>query len=682
MRASGLTVVAVAGTVAIVAAMLSMPLRGRPPYVVYDLYMWQNGPSSIVLFWMAWLVLRRYPRHGAGLVLLLIGVSQTAHVVVAALIDARLLAAGIDVADNPVLIPARLPWDAALLQLLIGTLWVPAATFAMTLLLLVFPDGHLPGRRWRWAAVTAVAGTSLLMLALGSSVWPTSTMPESADPSPVEAALFAAGAAGVLVAAVAGLAAVVLRWRRADTEHRWPFRIVAVTAAVCAVVGTALYPWQSIWIPTVLVAFNVLFVAYALAVARYRLHDLEPVLGRASVGAILTVGVAAVYLTIVVGAGSLVGRGFDDPLLPLIAVGVVALLIEPTRRRARRLVDRLLYRRHADRTEVLSRLAARASESVAEDVLDDVAGQLVHSTGASRAEVWLDVDAKSRLAAAAGSSNETTPIVTAAVVHQGERLGELRLYARAAADLARDAGPLLDDVARSLGVVLRNARLTAQLRVQLDELQQSRQRLVEVHDQARRELERDIHDGAQSRLIALRLRLGLAGALVDVDDRAPLREQLDALGEDVDAAVRSLRELARGLHPPILEQSGLAAALRAHVRDLPLPVAVRADGVGRYHRTAEGAVYFACLEAVQNAVRHSRGQRITVDLTGDDGVLRFCVHDDGAGFEREHVVAGAGLANIDDRVTALGGTTTVDSAPGRGTRISGEVPAQLLVDDR
>lgn len=684
LRGCGLTVGVAAGAVVIVAAMVSMLLRGRPPGLFYDLFLWQNGPSGIVLLAMAWLVLRRYPRHGAGLVLLAIGAFQAAHVAVAVLIDARLVAAGIDLAADPdvQLIPAELPPEVAVLQLLVATLWVPAATFAMTLLPLVFPDGRLPGKRWRWAVATAAAGTLLIMLAFGSTVWPTATTPEGDDLSPVESALFIAGAAGVLIAVIAGVTALVQRWRRAEDPHRRPFRIVGASAALCAVVGTALYPWQAIWIPTILVAFNALFIAYALAVARYRLHDLEPVLGRAAVGAILAALVAAVYLAIVVGAGSLVGRGVDAPLLPLLAVGVVALLIEPARRRARAFVDRLLYRRHAGRTEVVSRLAALAGAATAEDVLAEVPELLLRSTGAQRAEVWLVMEPTNELTAAAGSSDQTEPVVAKPVVNQGEPLGELRLFARTAADLVRDAEPLLDDVAHALGMVLRNARLTTQLRAQLDELQRSRQRLVEVHDQARRGLERDIHDGAQVRLIALRLRLGLARAYADSGDNAAVTEQLDALGNEVDAAVRTLRELARGLHPPILEQSGVAAALQAHVRDLPATVLVHANGVCRYPRSVEGAVYFACLEAIQNAARHSGAQQVTVELEADNTGLRFRVGDTGTGFDSDQVTAGTGLANITDRISALGGRARVASAPGQGTVVSAEVPAQPLADDK
>ncbi|MPZ00130.1 MAG: hypothetical protein GEU97_19510 [Actinophytocola sp.] len=683
LRGTGLTVVAATGTAIAAGALVSMPVRDRPARVMYELFMFHNGPPAIVLLWLSWLVLRRRPDNGAGLVLLAIGWFSVLHVSVAAALDASLIAAGIDLATDTdaVLIPAGMPLGAATLVLLIATVWVPTAVLTLTMLPLLFPDGRLPNRRWRWVPALTAFGATTLMVAFAVDAWPTADWAEGDGPA-VVGILVIVGGLAVLAATVASVVAMLLRWRRAEGAHRRPFRAVGFAFIAFAVVGTVTYPWQQVWIPAVLVAFTALLATYAFAVARYRLHDLEPVLGRAAVAAVLAVGVAVVYVAVVVGIGSWVGRTADSTMLPIVAVVIVALLIEPARRRVRRLMDRLLYRRHADRTEVLSRLAASASAVTPEEVLDDVVELLVRSTGAARAEVWLNIDPQPQLAASAGSSDEPEPALRADVAHHAERLGELRLYARAAADLVRDAPELLDDVAHSLGVVLRNARLTAQLRSRLDELRASWQRLVQVHDQARRGLERDIHDGAQSRLISLRLRLGVARALLDAGDTDAVREQLEQLGGEVDAAVRSLRELARGLHPPILDQAGVAAALRAHVRDLPLAVSVVEDGAGRYDRAVEGAVYFACLEAVQNAVRHGGARQIRVFLTADSAGLAFRVHDDGAGFDPGRDRTGTGLANIDDRVSALGGESRIASAPGQGTTISGQIPAQPLVEDR
>lgn len=671
-----MTVVAATGTVVVATVFATMLLRQRPLDFYYGLYLFQNGPSAVVLLWMGRLILRRQPGNGAGLTLVAIAVIQALHVSVALAADLRLTAGGLDLPfDRLIELPdAAFPSDALALLVVTGWLWVPAAVLAVAVLPLVFPDGHLLGPRWRTVLVLAAIGTVMLMVGFANE-------PAEGQPTPPGLlALTLAGAAAVLVATSASFVALMIRWRRADAAERHQFRVVGITAAVDALVIIAVYPWQQIWVPAVHVTFNALIIAYALAVARYRLHDLEPVLGRAAVAAILSALVAAVYLVVVVGAGRLVSYRVESTWLPLVAVGAVALLVEPVRRRARRLVDRVLYDRRSDRTEVLSRLAARSSTSAAAgDVLSEVVELLVRSTGAARSEVWLDSGSGPRLVAEAGESREPEPLVRSSVAHDGERLGELRLYAHAAADLVPDASQLLDDVAHALGVVLRNERLTARLRRQLDEIQASRTRLVEAQDQARRGLERDIHDGAQSRLISLRLQLGVLRARTS--DRS-LAEALDSLGRDVDMAVRSLRDLARGLHPPILEQAGVAAALRAHVRGLPVPVTVRARGDGRYRRAVEGAAYFACLEAVQNAARHSRANQIVAELDCERTELRFEVRDDGTGFEVAHAVAGAGLASIDDRVSALGGTLRIDSAPGNGTVVVGTIPAHALVEDR
>ncbi|MDQ4116089.1 MAG: histidine kinase [Actinomycetota bacterium] len=263
------------------------------------------------------------------------------------------------------------------------------------------------------------------------------------------------------------------------------------------------------------------------------------------------------------------------------------------------------------------------------------------------------------------------------IVNHGEHLGELRLLTDIAGDLAPGAAEVLADVARVTGTALHNNRLSTALAAQLDDLQASRRRLVEAHDTARRRVERDLHDGAQAQLIALRLRLAVLQAQVDEPgtDAPALRGELDGVAAEIDATVETLRTLARGLQPPILDQGGVAAALRAGSRGLPVPVTVSDKDTGRYSTAVETAVYFACLEAVQNAVRHSGADTIAVALTEDDDTVHFTVTDDGAGFDPEAAPGnGSGLTNITDRLGALGGTLTLQSSSGSGTSVHGRVP--------
>lgn len=678
-----LTAVAAVGTVVVLVAFASMWWRGRALDVQYGLYMFHNGPPALLLFWLGRLVLRRQPGGNVGRVLFAVAVLGALHVAVAAWADVAIVDFGYADAityDHP-LIPASLPLSASVPLWIMNWLWVPQVVLVVTILPLIFPDGHLPGRGWTAAVWLSCAGAFLIMSATVIDGWPTSTWPVE-EPPTVVTVLFAAGGPILLAAAVLGFAAMVVQWRRADAQRRYQFRIVGVTAAAFALVALATYPWQQVWIPAVLVMFYVLLAAYALAAARYRLHDLEPVLGKAVVATVLSVLVAAVYLTIVVGIGSIVGRRSDNALLPLIAVGLVALLIEPARRRTRRLVDLIIFRRRADRTEVVSRLAERSTtSSSAVDTLNEVVELLVRSTGAARAEAWLEKDGDQYVVAAAGSATSPVAALVAPIVNQEHVLGELRLFAHTAADLASDARHILGDVAHVLGAAVHNERLTAQLQTQLHELRASRRRLVEAHDTARRGLERDIHDGAQSRLISLRLRIGALKARDNSVDHL-LTAELDTLAAEIDTTVGTLRDLARGLHPPILDQSGLVDALRAHVRYLPVPVSVRSHDIGRYESAVENAAYFSCLEAVQNAMRHSGAGAVTIDVTADQKAVRFTVSDDGTGFDTATIKPGMGLSNISDRVSALGGHLTIDSAVGRGTRVIGSVPAHPTTETR
>ncbi|CAN5718239.1 hypothetical protein BH20ACT1_BH20ACT1_05170 [soil metagenome] len=218
---------------------------------------------------------------------------------------------------------------------------------------------------------------------------------------------------------------------------------------------------------------------------------------------------------------------------------------------------------------------------------------------------------------------------------------------------------------------------TEELVRRLEELRASRQRLVSAQDEERRRLERDLHDGAQQHLVALRVHLGLAGAAIDAGPEE-LRAALDKLQHLATEALQNLRDLAHGIYPPLLADEGLVVALRVHTRSAPLPVEVWGDALPRYAREAEMAVYFCCLEAVQNASKYSAASGIDIRLTDGDGALRFSIEDDGRGFDPAALTMGAGLQNMTDRVHALGGELSITSSPGAGTRIAGEIPTVTM----
>jgi signal transduction histidine kinase len=269
----------------------------------------------------------------------------------------------------------------------------------------------------------------------------------------------------------------------------------------------------------------------------------------------------------------------------------------------------------------------------------------------------------------------------APVSHSGQLFGlVVAKRARGGENLAAEVDVTLDEVARELGVALNKARLDSslqdsleRLRQQAAELQASRGRLVVAADAERRRIERNLHDGAQQHLVALSVKVRLLEQLSDRDpDRA--KALMNQLQDDVRSAIEELRSLAHGIYPPLLSSTGLGAALSAACRIAPLPANVEADGIGRHPPEIEAAVYFCCLESLQNAAKYAgAGASARVRLWEDAGGLLFEVQDDGSGFATSPNGEGAGLTNMRDRLGAVGGTLRIES-DGQGTRIHGVVP--------
>jgi len=236
-----------------------------------------------------------------------------------------------------------------------------------------------------------------------------------------------------------------------------------------------------------------------------------------------------------------------------------------------------------------------------------------------------------------------------------------------------------DEMATLLGrmeaVVLENQRLAAEASLATREVHQSRARIAASAARERRRIERDLHDGAQQRLVALRIELELAEELVrrDPDQGA---DRLKELELDVDEAIEELRSLAHGVCPPALADRGVAEAVQVVARRFPVPIDVEAHDVERYLPEVEGAVYFSVVEALQNVLKHADARRVEVRLDAARSTLRFSVRDDGANATDGAMVEGAGIANMRDRLAAVDGELAIRSRAGVGTTVSGQVPAR------
>ncbi len=254
------------------------------------------------------------------------------------------------------------------------------------------------------------------------------------------------------------------------------------------------------------------------------------------------------------------------------------------------------------------------------------------------------------------------------MIDQGEELGALAVSMPANDPMNPSKEKLIRDLASQAGLLLRNVKL-------IEELRASRQRLVAAQDEERRKIERNLHDGAQQQLVALTVQLKLARGLVERDP-AKAGEMLDTLQGSATDALEDLRDLARGIYPPLLADQGLPAALEAQARKAAVPTTVEADAIGRYAREVESAIYFCALEALNNVAKYAEASRATVRLSQQNGRLDFSVVDDGRGFDPNATEQGTGLQGMADRLEAIGGELTIETAPGRGTSVIGRVPTR------
>ena len=567
--------------------------------------------------------------------------------------------------------------------------WVPFIGISGYLLLL-FPDGRLPSPRWRWFSWGC--GIALAVVVLGIWVYPgpftDSGYPEIENPIGIDPLAPFLDALGVLILAapiliVGSAVSLILRMRRTDDDVvRHQIRWLAFAAAWIAVIfGLGFLPalnnesdWTS-WIQNLAaLSFILIPITIGVSILRYRLYDIDVVIRKTLVFAVMVAVIAVVYVGLVVGVGALVGSS-ESPLLSALAAAVVALVFQPVRTRARRFADRVVYGKRATPYEVMATFGDQLAETYSsDDVLERTARVLGEGVGAERSEVRLAVGDQMRpVAVWPDDAPDVTDDLVTEVRHQGELLGALAVSMPANDPMDPSREQLVHHLAGQAGLVLRNERLTGQLRARLADLQAAQKRLISAQDEERRRLERNIHDGAQQQLVALQVRQRLVEQLIDRDP-AKAKEMLAQVQTDTGAALDDLRDLARGIYPPLLADKGLAAALESQARKATIPVHVEADGIGRFPQDIEAAVYFSALEALQNTAKYAQANAATVVVHRSDHQLTFSVSDDGRGFDPASNGRGSGLQGIADRLGALEGEVTVESALGRGTVVKGRLP--------
>jgi len=623
-------------------------------------------------------------------------------------------------------------------------LWLaPAPALALVCLaLLMFPDGRFPGARWKrwfaWSTSVHVALTLAAFLTAGASDLPAILLDLH---SPVGGPLTwkpghrvlstTATAVGLLLVAVA-LLALVGRVRAAGPvvrqQGKWLLSSVAVTLAVQLLVPATIDPWREL--RTVaqvleLASPTLMAVAVGHALLHHRLWEIDVVLSRTLLFGALSAAITVVFFGVAFVAGLVVGHS-DGRLVAAVALVLLTVLAaERLRSPVESVVRRLVYGDRPEGYAVMRTLTdALAQVPGGTAVLPIVTDAVCEGLAVPWAGLWLQhTDQRWHLAAASGLDETPLDLPTRVADQMASATGPVLvtdLDAATAAVLDRDGphpaavapvtgppfgviacgerpgdplGPrdlqLLDLVAREATLALARGRLEAQLRLhvaalrsQAEELRQSRERLVRAQTDERRRIERDLHDGAQARLVAVATRISRLAGISRTTEQY-VRDELRSLAAEAEDAVFALQDLARGIYPSLLTDRGLVSALRAETARVALDTQL-VDGLPegvRLPPDIEAAFYFVALEALGNAQKHAPAARVVIRVSLDDtGCTTLVVEDDGPGLGPDVPARPGGLQNMVDRMAAVDGTLVIDGRVGAGTRVVATV--RLPSDER
>jgi signal transduction histidine kinase len=569
-------------------------------------------------------------------------------------------------------------------------------------LLAVYPDGAYGHRVERGVArlITALAaGVPIALLAAQSTLHPawvfswneedSAAFPEIGSPIHVGALSFLAVPlrvyhdTAVVVAPLVGVGIVVLRYRRLREQQRlqlrWP--MYGVLVVLLAPLSAALHAMGAlsggVSDALVIVALAALPTSVVVGLLRPDLFDVDRAMRRSLVYAPLWIAIAGAYVGVAVALGfAASGQG----LQVTIAVTILAtVLFEPVRRHLSRRAARWAYGVSLSREELVQRIGQTLEHT---HDLEQLTAAIAETAREGLGVRWARIDLNGGLLRVETDQPED-PAMTAQLVHAGEHLGEIACGPRIRGHPRPSDQELLETLARQASLAIHNARLASELALKLDEIEAqaaelaaSRSRIVAAQEATRRQIERNIHDGAQQEIVALIANIAMARNQLD-GGSTKLDQMLADLQTGARQALENLRQLAAGIHPPVLSDHGLVEAIESLVPRLPLEVSVDYDprlGARRFNDEVEGAAWFFFNEAVANAIKHAGAKRARVRIAVTDGAwLELDVSDDGVGFEAS-ATSGSGLRGLSDRIHALGGEMGVDSSPGGGTRLVARLP--------
>jgi len=598
-------------------------------------------------------------------------------------------------------------------------------TSIWVLLVLLFPDGHFFRPVWRRYAFIAL-GVALTASLAELLIAPPGHLPleyAAAAPSSLAGPLATLSVglplAGLdlpgVVLPVVALLALLDRYRHAHVTMRQQIKWLLFAVSLQLAIQLLFFPllWLGVEEPALvsLVLAPLPTIGAALAIFKYRLWEVDRLLLRTLVFAVFWLASSAAFLGVAAVAGLAIG-GMDLRLLAAVTLSLMAALaLQPIRGRLEARIRQFVYGPRPRGYTALARLGEQVPGVLPVGRLAELVASVARdAVGVDWASVWLrmEVDTRSllRLVGEARAEpslspdsghvelevwgDQTEPASLTQLLPQPvgavlpletttELVGFLACGQRDARELSTDDHQILAVIARQAAILLRHGRLEEELRQRVDELRESRQRLVTGQDEQRRRLERDLHDGVQQQLVSLAARMRQLSRLGSASSAA----ELESLADSAEEAVFAMQDLARGIYPSVLADQGLAAALRTQAARLPLQLRLEVEpglAHARFERDVEACLYFVAMEALTNAQKHANCSAVTVSLHSrvqPRGVV-LEVHDDGRGLS-EHRSSGSGLQNMRDRLEALGGQLVVRSAPGSGTWIVASLPVSAEI---